>query len=93
MAIISWKHKGLEAFFWTGSTHGIQAKHEDKLRRALSLLNQASHVDEMRLPAYRLHQLNPKSEKIWAISINGNWRVTFRFKNENAEIVDYLDYH
>lgn len=93
MAITSWKHKGLKRFFETGSTSGIQSDHESKLRRILSLLDEAVHVDELRLPGYNLHQLEPKANKVWAVKVNGNWRVTFRFENENAEIVDYKDYH
>ncbi|WP_413738614.1 type II toxin-antitoxin system RelE/ParE family toxin [Sodalis sp. RH21] len=29
----------------------------------------------------------------WAISVNGNWRLTFRFDGEDAILVDYQDYH
>jgi proteic killer suppression protein len=93
MAIVSWKHKGLKKFFMTGSTKGICPDHEAKLRRILSLLHSANSPDELRLPGFGLHQLQPPKDKIWAVSVNGNWRVTFRFERENAEIVDYRDYH
>lgn len=29
----------------------------------------------------------------WSVSVNGNWRVTFRFAGANVELVDYQDYH
>ncbi|RWJ04887.1 MAG: hypothetical protein EOR25_30035 [Mesorhizobium sp.] len=29
----------------------------------------------------------------WAVRVNGNWRVTFRFVGSDVELVDYLDYH
>jgi hypothetical protein len=29
----------------------------------------------------------------WALSVCGNWRVTFRFDNGHAVDVDYMDYH
>lgn len=93
MAIVSWKHKGLEKFFSSGSTQGIQPAHARKLRRILSLLNTANTPDDLDLPGFSLHPLQPKKDKVWAVSVNGNWRVTFRFERENAEIVDYLDYH
>jgi len=93
VAIISWKHKGLKAFYETGSVKGIQSDHEAKLRRILTLLDEASRADELGLPGYDLHQLLPKKDKIWSVKVNGNWRVTFRFQRENAELVDYLDYH
>ncbi|MEZ9934628.1 type II toxin-antitoxin system RelE/ParE family toxin [Vibrio splendidus] len=27
------------------------------------------------------------------MDVNGNWRVTFQFRNGNAFILDYRDYH
>ncbi|MBS7350074.1 MAG: type II toxin-antitoxin system RelE/ParE family toxin [Comamonas sp.] len=29
----------------------------------------------------------------WAVSISGNWRLTFAFTGTDAELVDYQDYH
>ena len=29
----------------------------------------------------------------WSVTINGNWRVVFRFENGDVTDVDYLDYH
>ncbi len=94
MAIVSWKHKGLKDFFNTGTTKGIQADHKGKLGRILAILSSATHEDELRIPGFGLHPLNPKESKIHAVTVNGNWRVTFRFNDDgNAEIVNYLDYH
>ena len=28
-----------------------------------------------------------------AVSVNGNWRLTFAFEGEDAILVDYQDYH
>lgn len=28
-----------------------------------------------------------------SITVNGNWRVTFEFKDGNAYVLDYEDYH
>ncbi len=39
--IKSFRHKGLERFFKTGSTSGIQAKHAVKLQIQLTALNVA----------------------------------------------------
>jgi proteic killer suppression protein len=45
----------------------------------------------MNLPGLALHQLTGNRSDIWSISVNGNWRVTFRFTSEHSEIVDYQD--
>lgn len=42
--IISFRHKGLELFYKTESTKGIQAEHAPKLKRILSLLEVASSL-------------------------------------------------
>lgn len=91
--IRSFKHKGLEKFFKTGSTAGIQANHAAKLRLQLTTLNNATCPQDMNAPSWRLHQLSGNLKEHWSISVNGNWRLTFRFENGNAEIVDYQDYH
>lgn len=55
--IISFKHKGLQQFFETGSTAGIQAKHEAKLRLQLEALHRAETVEAMNVPSWHLHLL------------------------------------
>lgn len=47
----------------------------------------------MNLPGYRLHELIGREKNMWSVSVNGNWRVTFYFENQDAILVDYIDYH
>ena len=91
--IKTFKHKGLERFYKTGSTAGIQAKHKNRLKLILSNLDQAENIDDMDLPGLRLHTLSGNRDGIWSVMVNGNWRVTFRFNGRDAEIVNYEDYH
>lgn len=91
--INSFVHKGLEKFFLNGSKAGIQANHAAKLARQLAMLNVAKSAQEMDLPGWRLHQLKGSLSDQWAISVSGNWRLTFYFVGEKAELVDYQDYH
>ncbi|OCA55929.1 type II toxin-antitoxin system RelE/ParE family toxin [Photorhabdus namnaonensis] len=92
--IKSFKHKGLEEFFKTGTTAGIQPKHAVKLQIQLTALNMAKKPDDMNAPGWKLHPLKGADLKgHWAISINGNWRLTFRFEGENVILVNYQDYH
>ena len=91
--IKDFKHKGLGKFFVTNSTRGIQSKHSSKLRMRLAMLNAAIEVDDMNKPGWNLHQLKVKKAGIWSIKVSGNWRVTFRFKEGDAFIVNYEDYH
>ncbi|KAE9533705.1 type II toxin-antitoxin system RelE/ParE family toxin [Ursidibacter arcticus] len=91
--IVSFKHKGLEQFFLTGSTAGIQAKHSTKLNILLTALDAAENVQSMAVPSWNLHQLQGNLEGHWSVKVNANWRLTFKFENGRAEIVDYQDYH
>jgi proteic killer suppression protein len=47
----------------------------------------------MNLPGFKLHKLSGKEKNIWSVCVSGNWRVTFYFKQGDAYIVDYCDYH
>ena len=91
--IESFKHKGLEKFYETGNTRGIQANHAHKLRMQLAALDTAQTIEDLDIPGYRLHELKGKRKGIWSITVNANWRVTFKFSGGNIYIVDYEDYH
>ena len=91
--IRSFKHKGLARFFLNGSTAGIQADHAKRLRLILGRLHAATTPQDMDLPRLRLHELVGKRAGIWSVTVSGNWRITFRFNGEDAEIVNYEDYH
>jgi toxin HigB-1 len=91
--IRSFQHRGLERFFETGSKAGIQPKHANRLRRQLTALDNASMPRDMDLPGYRLHELKGSDAGEWAVGVNGNWRMTFRFEGADAILVNYQDYH
>lgn len=91
--IKTFKHKGLKKFFETGSKAGIQANHERRLRMQLAAIDTASIVEDIDLPGFKLHQLKGNRDGVWSITVNGNWRVTFEFKDGNAYILNYEDYH
>ncbi|MBA4710555.1 type II toxin-antitoxin system RelE/ParE family toxin [Aquitalea aquatica] len=92
--IVSFNHKGLEAFFTSGTKKGIRPDHEKKLRRQLTQLDTATSPGDMAVPGWKLHSLSGDLEGHFAITVNGNWRLTFRFLADgNVELVDYQDYH
>lgn len=86
-------HKGLGRFFETGSKSGIQARHAERLRLILARLNAATGPRDMALPGLDLHPLKGARKGAWAVSVSGNWRVTFRFVRKDVDAVDYEDYH
>lgn len=91
--IKSFKHKGLEKFYSTGTKKGIQATHAGKLRLQLAALDTAHCIEDLDIPGYRLHPLKGNRKGLWSITVSGNWRVTFEFKEGHVYIVNYEDYH
>ena len=91
--IKSFAHKGLERFFRSGSTAGIQALHAKRPRLILAQLNQSLIITDMNVPTFRLHALKGDKKGLWSVTVQANWRITFRFTNGDAEIVNYEDYH
>lgn len=89
----SFKHKGLARFFQTGRTAGIHPAHASKLRLILGRLHAATGPQDMNLPGLRLHELKGSRAGTWAVDVSGNWRVTFKFSGNDAEAVNYEDYH
>jgi proteic killer suppression protein len=91
--IKSFRHKGVEQYFKTGSKARIQAKHAERLRKQLFALDSARAPQDMNAPGWRLHRLRGDLENHWAVDVSGNWRLTFAFEGEDAVLVDYKDYH
>lgn len=91
--IQGFRHRGLERFFLTGAKAGIRPDHADRLRLVLGRLAAATAPRDMDLPGLRLHPLKGKLKGRWAVSISGNWRVTFAFSGKDIVDVDYEDYH
>lgn len=91
--IKTFAHKGLELFFYTGNTKGIQAKHARRLGMILDMLDNAEEPYDMNFHGSRLHRLKGDMAGLWSITGSGNWRITYRFENGNVYIVDYQDYH
>jgi proteic killer suppression protein len=91
--IKSFKHKGLEDFFYTGKKKGVNPDQADRLARILDRLNAAKEVKDMDYPGSFLHQLTGDKKGLHAVRVSGNWRVFFKFFDGDAYIVDYGDYH
>lgn len=91
--IKSFRHKGLRKLFETGSAAGVQPHHAKRLRLQLTALDSAQTIDDMEIPGFRLHPLKGEMAGRWSITVNGNWRVTFEFREGNAYVLDYEDYH
>ena len=91
--IKSFRHKGVEQFFKTGSKAKIKPQHADRLRLQLAALDNAKSHKDMNAPNWRLHPLHGDLKNHWSVDVSGNWQLTFTFAGEDAVLVDYQDYH
>ena len=91
--IISFKHKGLELFFTKGSLKSIPAQYAGRIERLLDRLDASKEPDDMNLPGYKFHQLKGRRKYEFAVSVTGNWRITFEFEGDDATNVNLEDYH
>lgn len=91
--IQSFRHKGLRRFYESGSLAGIQLQHAKRLKMQLAALDSAQVIEDMDIPGFRLHSLKGVHRGRWSIWVNGNWRLTFEFRDGQAYVLDYEDYH
>ena len=91
--IKSFRHRGFKALYDSGGAAKVSASHRAKLERILTALDRSSGPSGMDLPGFRLHPLKGALRGLYAVSVSGNWRVTFRFEDGHAVDVDYVDYH
>ena len=91
--IASFRHRGLKALYEGRTTRRVAPEHVQKLLDVLAVLDRSRTPGDVDLPGFRLHLLRGGLKGHYAVSISGNWRVTFRFEDGDAVDVDYLDYH
>jgi proteic killer suppression protein len=91
--IRNFRHKGVERFFRTGSKAGVQAAHAPRLAKQLAALEVAKEPQDMNVPGWALHALKGSLAGHLSVSVKGNWRLTFKFEDGGAVLVDYQDCH
>ena len=91
--IKSFQYKGLGRFFYDGDKRGIQANHSQRIADILDRLDASIAVQDMSYPGSGLHRLKGALHNHWSVRVSRNWRITFRFEDGNAYVVDYKDYH
>jgi proteic killer suppression protein len=91
--IRNFRHKGLERYFAKSDRSGIDARQADRIRRILDRMDAAVAPGDMDLPGYRFHSLKGDRKGAYAVSVSGNWRITFRFERGDAVDVNLEDYH
>ena len=80
--------------FADGGRNRFSGLDEQKARLRLDQLNAAVTPQSMGvLKSIGLHMLKGSRAGYWAVTINGPWRLVFRFADGDAYDVEILDYH
>ena len=90
--IKTFRHQGLRQLFETVGSTLVSAELSLRLTRQLDFLNRAISPADMNLPGYRLNELKGERLGTWAVTVSGNWRLTFSFQDRDACDVDLEDY-
>ncbi len=67
---------------------------QEKARRLFDQINASTSINTLRKPpSNRLEKLRGDLESFWSLRINNQWRIVFRWEENNALDVDIIDYH
>ncbi len=67
---------------------------QDAARRKLRMINNASDVNDLRIPpANRLEKLKGNLQDYFSIRVNNQWRIIFKWINNDAYDITIVDYH
>jgi proteic killer suppression protein len=91
--IESIRHKGLKLLWEKDNASKLPSVQIMRIKMILTLLDGAANVQDMNFSGSDLHPLKGDLAGFWSVKVNGNYRMIFRFENENAFDIDYIDYH
>jgi proteic killer suppression protein len=80
---------------WTGfQSRKLPADIQNVARRKLRMINNAQNINDLRIPpANHLEKLSGNLSDFHSIRINKQWRIIFKWKNDDALEVEIIDYH
>ncbi len=92
--IRSWADSKSQRFFELGKRSGFRGMNSDAAEDLLAALDAATSLRDLSpLRSVGLHKLSGDRRGQWAMTINGPWRVCFKFKDGDAYDVQIVDYH
>lgn len=88
-------HKGLKLFWTKGDSSKLQSEHVNRIKKILNIIHYLEQVpqDLEIFKHLRPHPLKGDLKNFWSLDVSGNWRIIFKFENNNAFDLDYLDTH
>lgn len=91
--IETFRHKGLRLLYSADDRSKVRQDQVKRIAIILAALDDATSIDDLSRPSFRLHALKGEFDGFWSVWVNGNWRVIFRFDDGRVLDVDLVDYH
>jgi len=92
--IRSWANAATRRFGEDRKTSKFRSLDAGAAHDLLAALNAATSLKDLSpLKSVGLHKLKGDRKGQWALTVNGPWRICFRFKDGDAYDVDVVDYH
>ena len=91
---MSWRNVRTQRVFERSAIRGFRGLDREKAENRLAALNVAKSLDDLgRLRSVGLRKLKGRRKGQWAMTVNGPWRLCFRFHEGDAHDVEITDYH
>ena len=90
--IKSFTNKQLKALWETGKSK-IDARMHPRILRRLDVLDAATAPEDMSLPGFDFHGLKGHNPTRYTVHVNGPWCITFEFRDGDAYVLDFEQYH
>ena len=92
--IRGFKDKETQKLFMGRRSRAVSGQSVRRAQIKLAQLDQVENVEELKIPpGNRLHSLGGDREGQWAIRVNDQYRICFRFESGDAYDVEATDYH
>jgi len=92
--IISFGSTDTEKIWKGGRVRKLPIEIQQIGRRKLRMLNNSQDISDLRIPpSNRLEKLKGRAKDFYSIRINDQWRIVFKWENNQAYDVEIVDYH
>jgi proteic killer suppression protein len=91
--IVSFRSRALQRFWERDDASKLPPDRINRITMILDRLDASTSASDMNLPGLSFHQLSGRNKGRYAVSVSGNWRITFGWDQEDAIQVDFEDYH
>lgn len=92
--IVSFGSKDTERILQGKRVKKIPLEIQQVGRRKLRMIHNSQNLADLRIPpSNRLEKLKGKGKDFYSIRINDQWRIIFRWENNNTYDIEIMDYH